>query len=281
MIYDMSYGEDYKPLPLSSIGDGVTIRISQDVFSYTNKFVNVVFIGDPKHSEYIVIDAGVPGGSTDIVQAAEAIYGHKNPKAIVLTHGHFDHVGSIIELIDRWQVDVYAHSFELPYLIGKKDYPQPDPSVEGGLLAKISSLFPNESIQIQGHVFPLNEDGTIPFVHDFKWIHTPGHSPGHISLFRERDKCLIVGDAFTTVRQDKLYDTLFQKEEISGPPRYFTTDWDQALRSIIELQKLDPDVAITGHGVPISGEYLKKNLDKLVDNFNEVYKPDYGKFINE
>ncbi len=68
---------------------------------------------------------------------------------------------------------------------------------------------------------------------------------------------------------------------MSGPPRYFTTSWEQALHSIVELQKLDPDVAITGHGVPISGEKLKKNLENLVANFNEVYKPDYGKFINE
>jgi glyoxylase-like metal-dependent hydrolase (beta-lactamase superfamily II) len=41
----------------------------------------------------------------------------------VLTHGHFDHVGSVIELADYWNVPVYAHKLELPYLVGQMDYP--------------------------------------------------------------------------------------------------------------------------------------------------------------
>lgn len=50
----------------------------------------------------------------------------------------------------------------------------------------------------------------------FRWIHTPGHSPSHISLFREEDGCLIVGDAFVTVKQESLYKVLTQELELAG-----------------------------------------------------------------
>src|SRR5690606_21003093 len=142
-----------------------------------------------------------------------------------LTHGHFDHVGAIIDLIERWKVPVYAHQLELPFLTGKQDYPKPDATVEGGWVAKMSPLFPHEGIDISEHVSALPEDGTIPHMSGWKWIHTPGHTPGHVSIYRESDQVLIAGDAFVTVKQESLYKVLTQEQEISGPPRYLTTDW--------------------------------------------------------
>ena len=50
----------------------------------------------------------------------------------------------------------------------------------------------------------LPEDGSIPHLPDWEWIYTPGHSPGHVSFFREKDLTLIVGDAFVTVKQESL-----------------------------------------------------------------------------
>ena len=121
-------------------------------------------------------------------------------------------------------------------------------SVEGGLVAKISPLFPNEPVDLGNNVEPLPSDGSIPNMPGWQWIHTPGHSPGHISLFREKDHSLIVGDAFVTVKQDSLYNVLTQELEISGPPRYLTTDWGAAKESVIRLEALKPKIAITGHG---------------------------------
>ncbi|OLO27054.1 hypothetical protein BTR23_21210 [Alkalihalophilus pseudofirmus] len=56
----------------------------------------------------------------------------------------------------------------------------------------------------------------------FRWIHSPGHTPGHVSLFRDADRTLIVGDAFVTIKQESLYSVITQEQQISGPPRYFT-----------------------------------------------------------
>ena len=90
--------------------------------------VNVAVIGD--RSGWILLDAALPGYAGAIQEAAAQRFGaHSRPDAIVLSHGHFDHVGSLEALLDTWDVPVYAHRLELPYLTGRSPYPPPDPTV--------------------------------------------------------------------------------------------------------------------------------------------------------
>ncbi|MCJ8009861.1 MBL fold metallo-hydrolase [Lederbergia wuyishanensis] len=277
----MEYGEDYKYIPVTSINSGIGQEIEKDIYGFTIQVVNIYFVGDPqKNEDWFLIDTGMPKSSNIIIEEAEKRYGpNTRPKAIILTHGHFDHVGACIDLVEHWKVPVYAHELELPFLSGEQSYPEPDTTVEGGLVAKISSIFPNEPINLGKHVYSLPKDGTVPGLSDWRWIHTPGHSPGHISLFREKDRTLIAGDAFITVRQDSLYKVLMQKEEINGPPRYLTTDWNQAWESVKILENIKPTVALTGHGSPVSGDFLAKGLSRLVREFDSVAIPDYGKYL--
>ncbi|MED3798423.1 MBL fold metallo-hydrolase [Lysinibacillus capsici] len=281
MDKNLNYGEDYKFIPATSVGSGVGIDILPDLYQYTIQIVNIVLYGKPQMEDFVLIDAGMPKSADEIISVVEERYGSKSrPKAIILTHGHFDHVGGIIELIERWDVPVYAHTLEIPFLSGKQNYPEPDPTVNNGLVAKMSPIFPNEAINLGGNLKVLPSDGSVPFMAGFRWIHTPGHSPGHISLFREKDKVLIAGDAFVTVKQESLYKVITQTKEISGPPQYFTTDWLAARASIEKLAILKPSVAITGHGLPMKGEELTSNLKKLVDDFEQIALPKQGKYLN-
>ncbi|WNN74384.1 MBL fold metallo-hydrolase [Lysinibacillus capsici] len=281
MDKNLNYGEDYKFIPATSVGSGVGIDILPDLYQYTIQIVNIVLYGEPQMKDFVLIDAGMPKSADEIISVVEERYGSKSrPKAIILTHGHFDHVGGIIELIERWGVPVYAHTLEIPFLSGKQNYPEPDPTVNNGLVAKMSPIFPNEAINLGGSLKVLPSDGSVPFMAGFRWIHTPGHSPGHISLFREKDKVLIAGDAFVTVKQESLYKVITQTKEISGPPQYFTTDWLAARASIEKLAILKPSVAITGHGLPMKGEELTSNLKKLVDDFEQIALPKQGKYLN-
>jgi len=268
-------------MPITSVSSGKGSSLAADLFYETIQIVNICLFGNPDLSnEWVLIDTGMPKSAAKIKELAEERFGknHK-PKAIILTHGHFDHVGAVTELVNEWNVPVYAHSLELPFLTGETNYPEPDGSVEGGLIAKMSPLFPNEAINLKNHVHALPENGEIPHMPGWKWIHTPGHTPGHVSFFRDEDKLLIAGDAFVTVRQDELYNVLIQKQELNGPPRYFTTNWMDAWNSIKKLEALNPSIAVTGHGSPMSGTELESNLHHLVINFESIAKPDYGRYV--
>lgn len=280
MEKDMNYGSDFKYIPATSIMSGNSIEVLPDICQHTIQIVNIVLYGLPSNKDFILVDAGMPKSANEIVSVAEKRFGPNcKPKAIILTHGHFDHVGAIIELIEFWKVPVFAHTLELPFLKGQKNYPEPDTKVNG-LVAKMSPFFPNEAIDLGENVKPLPSNGTVPFMPGFHWIHTPGHTPGHISLFRDEDGVLIAGDAFVTVKQELLYKVLTQAPEISGPPKYFTHDWLTAWESVKKLEALKPRVAITGHGLPMSGENLTKNLYELVINFNNIAIPNNKKYLN-
>ncbi|KGR74864.1 MBL fold metallo-hydrolase [Ureibacillus sinduriensis] len=282
MSEQMNYGDDYKYIPMTSVSSGKGMEVRPDIYSLTIQVVNLCMIGDTNNSTgWTLVDAGMPKSVNTIIKEAEKRFGpNARPNGIVLTHGHFDHVGAIIELVEHWDVPVYAHELEIPYLTGVKSYPDPDPTVEGGLVARMSPFFPNEPINLGKHVKPLPSDGTIPLLKDWNWIHTPGHSPGHVSFFRETDGSLVVGDAFVTVKQESLFKVLIQEQEISGPPRYLTTDWKQAWHSVKTLKDLKPTVAITGHGLPMQDPELTENLDLLVNDFDKIAKPKYGRYVD-
>lgn len=268
-------------LPVTSVASGKGKFVSEDVYYYPVQIVNVCFIGSPSGSGWVLVDAGMPRSAEKIIAEAEKVYGKgKPPEAIILTHGHFDHIGAAVELVEHWQVPVYAHTLELPYLTGKEDYPEPDMTVEGGMVAKMSGMFPNEGIDLGTHIHPLPTDHTVPELPGWEWILTPGHSPGHISLFRQADKTLIAGDAFVTVQQESLYKVITQTKELNGPPRYLTTDWNAAKRSVQQLSDLEPALAVCGHGVPVEGEELRKGLSYLAAEFDMVARPDYGKYVD-
>ena len=183
-------------------GDG-THPIARDLAFKTFVFVNVGFVGVPHTGDrqWVLVDAGIIGAAGSIMSAAAERFGENaRPAAILMTHGHFDHVGVLKDLAERWDVPIYAHSLELPYLDGRASYPPGDPSVGGGLMARLSPLYPTGPVDVSRWLRPLPEDGSVPGLPGWRWLHTPGHSPGHVSFWRESDRTLIVGDAFVTTK---------------------------------------------------------------------------------
>jgi glyoxylase-like metal-dependent hydrolase (beta-lactamase superfamily II) len=228
---------------------------------------------------WTLIDAGLAGSGPRITGWAETHVGTAPPSAIVLTHGHFDHVGAIDVLRHKWNVPIYCHPEELPYVTGARAYPPPDPTVGGGLMARLSALYPRQPIDLEGQVHPLPSDGTVPTLPGWRWIHTPGHSAGHISLFRESDRTLIAGDAFCTTKQESFLAVATQRPELHGPPAYFTTDWDAARRSVELLAALQPAHIAPGHGRPMAGLETTAALQELAARFDEVARPEHGRYV--
>jgi glyoxylase-like metal-dependent hydrolase (beta-lactamase superfamily II) len=190
-----------------------------------------------------------------------------------MTHGHFDHSGALEALTQGWEVPIYAHHAERPFLDGSQSYAPPDPGVGGGLLARLSPLFPTRPVNVGHYLYDLPSDHSVPFAAGWSWVHTPGHTPGHISLWRPRNRALIAGDAFVTTRQESIYSSLTQAPEMHGPPMYFTPDWASAKESVRQLAALAPELVITGHGAPMRGPEMRASLDALAADFDRVAVP--------
>lgn len=255
--------------------------VTSDLGYLRTAIVNLFFFGRPRAGDgtWVLIDAGMPGYAGTIRRAAERRFGDQTrPQAIILTHGHFDHVGALGSLVDRWGVPIYAHALELPYLTGQAAYPPPDPTVGGGM-ARSSPLFPRGPFDFRPMVRMLPEDGTVPGMAGWRWIHTPGHTPGHVSLFREADRTLIAGDAFVTTKQESLLAAATQRPEMHGPPAYFTPDWRSARESVEKLADLDPEIAATGHGRPLAGFAMRETLKLLAADFDRLAVPRRGRYV--
>lgn len=251
-------------------------KVAPDVWGMKIVFVNIYMVASDDH--WVLIDTGIPGSAAKIEQMAEDLFGGMPPAAILLTHGHFDHRGAAEDLLKIWQVPIYAHEMELPYLTGKSAYPPPDPTVGGGLMSLMSFLYPKRPIDLRPKLTAFANDAA-PYLPEWEIIYTPGHSPGHISLFRKSDSVLIAGDAFVTTKQESAIATLCSQPYISGPPKYFTYDWGVARNSFFKLLELKPETAATGHGPVISGDALKEGLERLRVGFNMLAKPRTGRYV--
>jgi glyoxylase-like metal-dependent hydrolase (beta-lactamase superfamily II) len=260
---------------LYAVADGVT---GQKIV-----FVNVYYAkgSDGPGGSWVLVDAGLYGSANRIKQVAENKFGKDaRPAAILLTHGHFDHVGALKELAEYWNVPVYAHPLEIPYLTGQSSYPPPDPAVGGGAMAYLSFMYPKKPIDLGSLVRPLPADGSVPGMPEWRWYHTPGHSPGHVSYFRESDRTLIVGDAIVTRKSESALAVITDEPEVCGPPTYFTPDWVAAKHSVETIAQLAPNVIATGHGIPMKGERMKDELSELVKMFDQIAVPAQGRYVN-
>ena len=248
-------------------------------------FVNLYYasaVPEQPAGPWVLIDTGLPGSAAKIKQHAQATFGAENPPAaILMTHAHFDHAGSLEALLEAWpDVPAYAHELELPYLTGRSSYPPPDPTVGGGLMAYLSFAYPKSPYDVGSRVHELPADGSVPGLPGWRWLPTPGHTPGHVSFFREAGKVLVVGDAFTTVAGESAVATFTQKQAVHGPPAYFTPDWDAARLSVATLLTLVPEVAASGHGIAMHGDALLEQLEQLAIHFNEVARPKVGRYAH-
>jgi glyoxylase-like metal-dependent hydrolase (beta-lactamase superfamily II) len=243
-------------------------------------FVNVAVLGD--RSRWILVDAALQGYAAPIRTAAQERFGAgARPAAIVLTHGHFDHVGALDELLREWDVPIFAHTLEMPYLTGRSPYPPPDPLVGRGAMAVLSRTYPRGPIDLGARVHQLPSDGSVPDAPQWRWIHTPGHTPGHVALFRDVDRALLAGDALTTTKQESMAAVLMQRRELHGPPAYYTPDWDRARDSFRALARLAPDLVISGHGQPWAGSELRDELTVVANDFDRLERPAFGRYAKQ
>ncbi len=238
-------------------------------------FVNAYAVSNADGS-WVLIDTGVPGAHVYLRPAVLKLFG-RSPSAIILTHGHFDHAGSAFELADGWDVPIYAHTEELPFLTGRSDYAPGDSSM-GGAIAQMARLFPSTGYNFGRLISALPADGSVPYLPGWQWIHTPGHTPGHVSFWREADRTLLAGDAFATMDMDSWAAHLTHSRELGRSPVPFVADWDAAEESVRHLAELRPQAIGAGHGRAMQGADLAEALAAFAQ---QPQRPEYGRYAVE
>ena len=242
---------------------------------------NVYFIRTG--SSWVLIDAGLANCGLLIRKTAEFLFGENSrPASILLTHGHPDHAGAVLELAHLWDCPIYVHPDELPY-VSIEDLPTIEkyanpldrwiilPILRIMPLQRVKAMLSSTSIKDVVRVFDPN--GTVPSLPDWECIPTPGHTPGHVAFFRTSDRVLITGDAIVTVNLNSFWGFLLwslriNRQRISGPPWYSTWNWQMAKESVAVLAGLEPRVLASGHGVPMSGDEIARKLRTFADHFS-------------
>ena len=195
----------------------------------------------------LLVDTGFPGGGTLAALSAElqqAGLSLNRLTGVIITHQDIDHIGGLPGIVEATQgkVEILAHEAEKPYLQGERrliklpaegaaSSPAWPPEWRETMTALLESL-PKLRVSrcvADGEELPYG-GGTIA-------IHTPGHTPGHLSLYVKRPKVLIAGDALN-VEEGKLI----------GPRSQFTADLAAALKSVEKLARYDIETVICYHG---------------------------------
>jgi glyoxylase-like metal-dependent hydrolase (beta-lactamase superfamily II) len=213
-------------------------------------------------SSWFLVDAGWGSDGPRIRAAVRSLLGSDTvPAAILLTHAHPDHAGAARELAEAWGCPVYVHPAELPiatgYFAAMARHAGP---LDHWLVLPVMRLIGRRRREaaltrssLAGVVRPLEPAGAIPGVEAWTWIHTPGHTPGHVAYVRSRDRVVLSGDAILTLEVNTWTGILCQRQGLSGPPWYTTWDRQAAIASIVGIADLEPSVLATGHGLPLTG----------------------------
>jgi glyoxylase-like metal-dependent hydrolase (beta-lactamase superfamily II) len=257
-------------------------QVAQGVWGMKCLFANVYIIANRRGvaNGWVLVDTGLKTSAKKIINMAESLFGlGTRPRAIILTHGHSDHTGGIQVLLKHWNVSVYAHPLELPYLTGLSAYPPADPTVGGGLMSLLSVFFRTKPINLRRSVKAIDMNEGIAELPEWRVIHTPGHTPGHISLYLPLNTTLITGDALATTKSESIIFALGFPKKLSGPPKYITTDWQAASESIHKLAALQPRIIAPGHGQVMRGRELQTGLENLSANFEDTEVPKSGRYV--
>jgi glyoxylase-like metal-dependent hydrolase (beta-lactamase superfamily II) len=221
---------------------------------------NVYFVRSG--SSWVLVDAGWAKDGPSIRQAAEAVFGAGvRPSSILLTHFHPDHAGSALTLARTWDCPIYLHPDELPLTGGDfaaiTRYAGPLdrwvilPLMRAMGRRRREAMLARSSLRDVAR--PLEPGAGVPGLPDWESVPTPGHTPGHVAFFRASDRVLITGDAVVTLMVNSPAGFLWQRQGLSGPPRYTSWSWRAAKGSAATLARLEPNVLACGHGALLAG----------------------------
>ena len=191
-------------------------------------YVNGFLVRDPD-GQVTLIDVGLRRSAPRVLEALGAVGSAPSQVTqIVLTHAHADHAGAAAALSDRTGRDVDVHRADAAYIRAGEAAP----------VSGVARLLPRRVFSFAAATVgeELVDGQLLDVAGGLRVVHTPGHSPGHISLVHEDSRLLITGDA------------LFNMRGVGWPGKYFCTDFRLTQHTAHVLGELDYDLAAFTHG---------------------------------
>jgi glyoxylase-like metal-dependent hydrolase (beta-lactamase superfamily II) len=186
----------------------------------------------------LLVDVGLPGAVEQLsVHLADLGFEWDDVWGVVLTHHDGDHVGALPEVLDQTDAVVFAHREEAPYVDGREE------PIKGG-----ESVGVPVDAELAGGATFRTTDGPM------RVVETPGHSPGHVSLFIPETGLLVAGDALTAPDGD-----------LAGPKAEFTPEMDEAAESVGELAEYDVERTLCYHG-----GFVAEGTDAIARIYNDL-----------
>lgn len=215
--------------------------------------------------DVILVDAGLPGQFTHFHNAiVQAGIPFERLNKIIITHHDMDHIGSLNSILNKSskKVEVLSSGTEKLYI--QAELPpirliQLEATLNvlsGERLQQLETLYENlksNYINFKTNVSTILSDGEeLPYCGGIQVIYTPGHSPGHISLYHKQSKTLIAGDMLQVVNQVLL-----------PAPLFTIIDKDLAEQSLRKLTQYDIKTIICYHGGLFSHNGINQRIAEL------------------
>jgi glyoxylase-like metal-dependent hydrolase (beta-lactamase superfamily II) len=183
-----------------------------------------------------LVDTGVRNSPARVLAAlAELDKKPDDVKRVLLTHAHGDHAGGARELSDHGGT-LHIHEHDTAALAAGR----PTPSTSTTLAARLWRRLGSQGWDSVEASSTFTDGEVLDVAGGLRVIHTPGHTPGHVSFLHQRSGVLITGDA--------LFNFLHR---VSFAPRLFTWDIPRSRETVARLGELDYEVAAFIHGPEI------------------------------
>jgi glyoxylase-like metal-dependent hydrolase (beta-lactamase superfamily II) len=231
-------------------------------FNDTEDALYPVLLHDDRH--LVLVDCGYPG-FMPLLEAAARQQGFSlgDLTGILITHHDLDHLGGLYELKARYpQAKIYASAIEEKYISGKEKslrlqqaeflYPSlPDEQKAGAL--HFQEMLRNVQPVAVDRTFGGDEE--LPWLPGVRIVNTPGHMPGHVSIYLEARKTMIAADA--VVYEHGALD-------IANP--HYTLNLPEAVASVNKIRHFAIDTMICYHGGVVKGD-IGQQLNDLIRRY--------------
>ena len=224
--------------------------VAAGVHRVTDAYVNWYLIEDDER--LTVVDAGLPTSWRSLLDALHELGRTlRDIGALVLTHGHFDHLGFAERLRREAGVPVHVHTDDVPLTRHPRQYTRARP-LSWYLLTQVRAMpmvaafvrnrawWPKPIVRVER----ITEEGVLPVPGSPHILFTPGHTLGHCALHLPDRDVLLAGDAVVTLNP---YRGTQGGQIVSNAA---TADPERALASLSVLEGTGASTVLTGHGEP-------------------------------